>query len=47
MTLNFRNYSRLFACIRGWFVFAAGSLVLAGSAVAASSIKNVVLVHWK
>jgi hypothetical protein len=46
MTLDrFRNYSRLFASIRGWFVFAVSSVVLTGSAVAAPSIKNVVLVH--
>jgi hypothetical protein len=42
---RFRNYSRLFASIRGWFVFAFSSVVLASSAVAAPSIKNVVLVH--
>jgi pimeloyl-ACP methyl ester carboxylesterase len=57
MTLNsFRNYSRLFAaclahslggggCIRGLFIFAASSVVLASSALAAPAIKNVVLVH--
>ncbi len=56
MTLNFRNYSRLFAArlarrlggggsIRGLFIFAASSVVLAGSAFAAPAIKNVVLVH--
>jgi pimeloyl-ACP methyl ester carboxylesterase len=30
---------------RNWFIFAASSLVLAGSALAAPAIKNVVLVH--
>ena len=57
MILNsFRNYSRRFAAclarrlggggsIRGLFIFAASSLVLAGSALAAPAIKNVVLVH--
>jgi pimeloyl-ACP methyl ester carboxylesterase len=56
MTLNFRNYSRLFVArlarrlrgggsIRGWFFFTASSVVLAGSAFAAPAIKNVVLVH--
>src|SRR5260370_7758407 len=56
MTLNFRNYSRLFAArlarrlggggsIRGLFIFAASSVVVAGSAFAAPAIKNVVLVH--
>jgi pimeloyl-ACP methyl ester carboxylesterase len=57
MILNsFRNYSRRFAAclaralggggsIRGLFIFAASSVVLAGSALAAPAIKNVVLVH--
>ena len=56
MTLNLRNYSRPFAAclarslgeggaIRGWFIFAASSLVLATSALAAPPIKNIVLVH--
>jgi pimeloyl-ACP methyl ester carboxylesterase len=45
MTLNFRNYSRLFVSIRGCLIFAAGSVVLASSALAAPAIKNVVLVH--
>ena len=45
MTLNFKNYSRLFACIRGCLIFAASSVVLATSALAAPAIKNIVLVH--
>src|SRR5258708_943215 len=45
MILNVKKYSRLFACIRGCLIFAASSVVLAGSALAAPAIKNVVLVH--
>jgi pimeloyl-ACP methyl ester carboxylesterase len=46
MILNsFRTYSLLFASIRGLFIFAASSVVLASSTFAAPAIKNVVLVH--
>src|SRR5260370_16964788 len=57
MVLNgFKNYWCVFAgclgrrlggggSIRGLFIFAASSVALAGSALAAPAIKNVVLVH--
>jgi pimeloyl-ACP methyl ester carboxylesterase len=45
MILKFRNYSRPFGLIRGWFFLAISSVILAGSARAALATKNIVLVH--
>jgi len=45
MILNFRNCSRPFVLIRGWFFLALSSVILAGSVLAAPATKNVVLVH--